>query len=190
MLLALSSLLVGQRISSLGTNMACQSPGRISLVAGEWAELLMVFPDSIMVRSVLRFSLIPVAALSLTAVVSGSCSTSIYLMLYVPSNLSLRFPCCVQPNFVHTMERAQMLANPRSLATHIITASSRSCSASISLTLLSRSDCLSTALSQFLSSTPGPPCWPRRLIRLCSEVSFAVKGPRIAIAGLVTSSPL
>lgn len=55
-------------------------------------------PDSILVRSFLRFSLNPVVALSLSAV-SVTCYASMCLMLYGPStsNLSLSSPCCAMP---------------------------------------------------------------------------------------------
>ena len=61
----------------------------------------------------------------------------------------------MQAPSVHYVERTQMLANPRSLATKVLTASSRSCLASMSLTLFNRLDCFSTAAFSMSSNSPA-----------------------------------
>ena len=83
-----------------------------------------------------------------------------------------------------------MLANPQSLASKVLTASSRSCLASMILTLFNRSYCPLQLPSQFLVTVLkliSIPCW---LIRWCSEASFSVKLQPAAEVGLVASCHL
>lgn len=61
----------------------------------------------------------------------------------------------MQAPSVHYVERTQMLANPRRLATKVLTASSHSCLASMSLTLFNRLDCFSTAAFSMSSNSPA-----------------------------------